>query len=52
MVCGEIPFKSKEKIMENQLTFKVSYTWIFDEKNGLAPLEKPIFKKSRQVATH
>ena len=23
MVCGEIPFKSKEKIMENELTFKV-----------------------------
>jgi len=22
MVCGEIPFKSKEKIMENELTFK------------------------------
>jgi len=22
MVCGEIPFKSKEKIMENKLSFK------------------------------
>ena len=28
MVCGEIPFKSKEKIMENNLTFKVSNLFI------------------------
>ena len=49
MVCGEIPFKSKEKIMENELTFKV--TWSIETYNERKK-RKPTTAPSTTPHTH